>query len=105
MLDGTHITCTPPANERDMSRNCKGFVSQNCLICCDFDMHFTYVLCGWEGSMANATIYHDAQLNDLAILCDKYYLANAGYLICHQLLVPYHKQWYHLVEWGHAQNR
>ncbi|KIK93615.1 hypothetical protein PAXRUDRAFT_502957 [Paxillus rubicundulus Ve08.2h10] len=30
-IDGTHIACCPAADERDASRNRKGFVSQNVL--------------------------------------------------------------------------
>ena len=66
-------------------------------------MQFTYVLSGWEGSMADASIYHDARLSDLAIPDNKYYLADAGFPNCRQLLVPYRGQRYHLAEWGRAQ--
>ena len=68
-------------------------------------MHFTYVLSGWEGSMADASIYNDARLNNLAIPDGKYYLADAGFPCCPQLLVPYRGQRYHLAEWGRAQTR
>ena len=88
-IDGTHIACTPSADERDACRNHKGFTSRNCLVCCDFEMNFTYVLSGWEGSMANATLYHDAQMSDFAIPAGKYYLADAGFPSCLQLLVLY----------------
>ena len=104
-IDGMHIVCAPSVEERDASQNRKGFMSQNCLICCDFDMQFTYILSSWEGSMADASIYHDAQLSDLAIPDSKYYLGDTGFPNCCQLLVPYHGQWYHLAEWGHGQNR
>ena len=99
-IDGTHIACTPAAAERDATRNRKGFTSQNCLVCCNFDMQFTYVLSGWEGSMADASVYHDARTTDFTIPDGKYYLADAGYPNCPQLLVPYHGQRYHLAEWG-----
>ena len=32
----------------------------------------------------------------------KYYLADAGYPTCNQLLVPYRSVHYHLAEWGRA---
>ena len=88
-IDGTHIACTPSADERDACRNRKGFTSQNCLVCCDFEMNFTYVLSGWEGSMANVTLYHDAQMSDFAIPAGMYYLADAGFPSCLQLLLLY----------------
>jgi hypothetical protein len=42
------------------------------------------------------------QWRDLNIPNGKYYLADAGYLACQQLLIPYHGIWYHLAEWSHA---
>ncbi|KIK14211.1 hypothetical protein PISMIDRAFT_17463 [Pisolithus microcarpus 441] len=45
-IDGTHIACMPSANERDLMRNRKGFLSQNCLVACSFDGLITYVLGG-----------------------------------------------------------
>ena len=68
-------------------------------------MNFTYILSGWEGSVADASIYHDARTTDFTIPDGKYYLADAGYPNCRQLLTPYHGQCYHLAEWGHAQAR
>src|SRR5437660_3553521 len=104
-MDRTHIACAAPGDSTDLSRNRKGFISQNCLLCCDFNFQFTYVLSGWEGSMADATVFHDARTTDLAIPDGKYYLADAGFPICCELLVPYRQQRYHLAEWGCSQNR
>jgi hypothetical protein len=36
-LDGCHIRSSPPLNEHAASRNCKGFLSQNCLFGCSFE--------------------------------------------------------------------
>jgi hypothetical protein len=66
-MDGTHINCCPSALERESARNRKGFCSQNCLACCTFDLKFLYVLSGWDGSAADASIFNDACQNDLAI--------------------------------------
>jgi hypothetical protein len=104
-IDGTHIACTPSAAEREATRNRKGFTSQNCLVCCNFDLDFTYVLSGWEGSMADASIYHDARLTELTIPNDKYYLGDAGFPNCPELLVPYRGERYHVREWGRANQR
>jgi hypothetical protein len=52
-------------------------------------MQYTYVLNGWEGSTADSAVYHDARLNDLRIPEGRYYLADAGYPSCKELLVPY----------------
>lgn len=89
-IDGTHIACTPSVADRDATRNRKGFYSQNCLVACSFDLDFLYVLSGWEDSVADASVYHDACTTDFTIPDGKYYLADAGYPICPQLLIPYY---------------
>jgi len=104
-MDGTHIACCPSAEERQLSRNRKGGVSQNCLACCSFDLRFQYILSGWDGSTADSTLYNNARLTDLYIPEGKYYLADAGFGICHALLVPYRGVRYHLAEWGRAAAR
>ena len=104
-LDGTHITCSPSAAEREGARNRKGFLSQNCLVACLFDLRFLYVLSGWEGSAADATVYNAARNVDFQIPQGKIYLADAGYPSCDELLVPYRGVRYHLAEWQRAELR
>jgi hypothetical protein len=41
-------------------RNRKGFLSQNVLAVCNFDMEFMYILAGWEGSTHDARVLVDA---------------------------------------------
>jgi DDE superfamily endonuclease len=101
-LDGSHIHSSPPASERRFSRNCKGFISQNCLFGCSFALLFVYAYTGWEGSATDAWVYEAACLKDLVIPAGKYYLADAGYPACEKLLVPYRGVRYHLAEWGRA---
>jgi DDE superfamily endonuclease len=98
-IDGTHIACAPPAAQRGGYRNRKGGVSQNCLMACSFDLRFVYVLTGWEGSVADATVYSHARCLDFYIPPGKFYLADAGYASCDELLVPYRGVRYHLAEW------
>jgi hypothetical protein len=101
-LDGTHISASPPAFICMAFRNRKGFISQNCLFTCNFNMLFIYLLCGWEGSVTDALVYQDGQMHNLMIPEGKYYLANAGYPSSQGLLIPYCGVRYHLAEWGHA---
>jgi hypothetical protein len=68
-------------------------------------MRFLYMLSGWEGSMADASLFLDARLNDLTIPTGKYYLADAGFGSCDTALVPYRGRRYHLAEWGRANVR
>jgi len=72
---------------------------------CSFDLRFVYVLSGWEGSASDAVVYHDAWHTDFRIPPGKYYLADAGFPLCEQLLVPYRGVRYHLNEWKHADQR
>ena len=101
-LDGSHIHSAPPASEHPVHRNHKGFILQNCLFGCSFDLQFIYSLTGWEGSASDALIYEDACPRDLNIPDGKYYLADARFPACQQLLIPYYYVRYHLTEWGHV---
>jgi hypothetical protein len=107
-LDGSHIHSAPPASKASKqaaNRNWKGFVSQNCLFSCSFDLTFVYVLSGWEGLVTDACLWEDAQMHDLIIPDGKYYLTDAGFPQCQLLLVPYHGVQHHLAEWGCASTR
>lgn len=104
-LDGCHIPITPPASEKPSYENRKGSISQNCLFGCSFGLSFVYSLTGWEGSANDARVFEDALSTDLNIPTGKYYLADAGYPLCDQLLVPYRGVRYHLAEWGCAALR
>ena len=41
-------------------RNRKGFTSQNVLAVVDFDIKFTYLVVGWEGSVHDSQVLRDA---------------------------------------------
>ena len=45
-------------------RGRKDFPTQNVLAACSFDLKFTYVLPGWEGSALDARILNDALTRD-----------------------------------------
>ncbi|KAL0307359.1 UNVERIFIED_CONTAM: hypothetical protein Sangu_3034200 [Sesamum angustifolium] len=45
-------------------RSRKGGLAQNVLAICDFDMNFTYVYAGWEGSAADARVLDHAVSHD-----------------------------------------
>jgi hypothetical protein len=88
-LDGSHIHSAPPAFEQAANRNRKGFISQNCLFGCSFDLSFVYALTGWEGLATDARLWEDARMHNLTIPAGKYYLADAGFPWCRELLTPY----------------
>src|SRR5271155_707686 len=83
-IDGSHIHFSPPVFCQAAYRNRKGFLSQNCLFACSFNLMFTYALTGWEGSAADARVYHDAVNSDLVIPEGWYYLGDAGFPHCDQ---------------------
>ena len=101
-IDGSHIPVTPPTLFFPLYRNRKGFLSQNALFACDFNLNFMYVLTGWEGSASDACVYGDAIGMDLPIPAGKYLLTDAGFLQEPGLLVPYRSVWYHLAKWGRS---
>ena len=59
-IDDTHIPCVPPGENVDAWMNRKGYYSQNVLAACSFDMKFTYILAGYEGSCHDARILEEA---------------------------------------------
>jgi hypothetical protein len=99
-IDGSHIHVTPKAIECPVYFNRKGFVSQNCLFACDFDLNFMYMLTGWEGSATDAHVYEDACSFNFYTPAGKYFLGDTGYPLHPGLLVPYQSVHYHLAEWG-----
>ena len=101
-IDGSHIPITPPALFRPLYCNCKGCLSQNVLFTCDFNLNFTYMLTGWEGSASDTCVYGDAIGTDLLIPAGKYLLTDAGFPQEPGLLVAYCSVQYHLTEWGRS---
>lgn len=99
-IDGTHIDAFVPADIVARFRNRKGHLSQNVLAACTFDMRFSYILSGWEGSASDSQVFDNARRNDFGIPPGKFYLADGGFPGCDSLLVPYRKERYHLNEWG-----
>ena len=104
-IDGSHIPASPPLRDRAAYHNRKGTVLQNCLFACDFDMKFTYMLTGWEGSATDARIFQDVWLSSLDIPQGKYFLGDAGFPSSTGVIVPYHNTCYHLAEWHQASLR
>ena len=78
-LDSSHIPCTPPITKCAMYHNCKGFLSQNCIFACSFDLKFVFGYTGWEGSAMDNQVWEAALECRLNILDGYYFLADAGY--------------------------
>lgn len=59
-IDGTHVRARVPAKIAAAFRGRKHYTTQNVLAAVDFDLKFTYVLAGWEGSAHDVLILADA---------------------------------------------
>ena len=55
-IDGTHVPITIFEERAPPYRNRKGTLSQNVMCSCDFDLKFTFISCGWEGSASDAGV-------------------------------------------------
>ena len=104
-IDGTHIVCTPPAKKHGMYWNQKGFLSQNCLFMCSFDLTFVFGYTGWEGSTMDNQVWEAALDCGFYIPDGCYYLADVGYPEDPQLLLPYCGVRYRLAEWNWASQK
>jgi len=98
-IDGSHMPLSPPTALQSLYQNRKGFLSQNCLFICNFDMFFTYILTGWEGSATDSRVWADALAKGFSAPEGFYYLADAGFPHCEELLIPFRGVQYHLQEW------
>ena len=59
-IDGTHVYVRVLSRMQAAFRGRKHYPTQNVLAALDFDLKFTHVLAGWEGSAHDATILADA---------------------------------------------
>lgn len=55
-IDGTHVDAHIPVNEQIPYRGRKVQPTQNIMCVCSFDMRFTYVMAGWEGTANDARV-------------------------------------------------
>ncbi|KAK5812190.1 hypothetical protein PVK06_027606 [Gossypium arboreum] len=101
-LDGTHVRASVPLNIQGRFRSRKGGTTQNVLAAITFDLKFSYVLAGWEGSAHDSRILSDAlsRPRGLRIPEGQYYLADAGYGIHNGFITPYRGVRYHLKEFS-----
>ncbi|KAH9149347.1 hypothetical protein AeRB84_007564 [Aphanomyces euteiches] len=71
-------------------------VTMNVLAACDFDLMFTYVLAGWEGSATDGKVYADALTKGYALPVDLFDIMDAGFALTTKALTPYRSTRYHL---------
>ncbi|XP_062112560.1 uncharacterized protein LOC133823730 [Humulus lupulus] len=99
-INGTYISAHVPIDEQIPYRGRKVDTTQNVMCVCSFDMKFTYVVPGWEGSANDAQILLECATNlDYGFPMPpqgKYYLVDSGYTNMPGFLSPYRGERYHL---------
>ncbi|GMN58660.1 hypothetical protein TIFTF001_027759 [Ficus carica] len=78
-IGGTHVPCMPREENSETWINRKGVNSQNVLAACSFNMKFTYMLAGYEGSC------HDTRMLEEAIAFHGFPIPSPGKIICHMI--------------------
>ncbi|KAI3715589.1 hypothetical protein L6452_22575 [Arctium lappa] len=101
-IDGTHVRVRVPSKDAPRYRGRKGYPTINVLAACTFDLKFTYVLSGWEGTASDSRIIKNALTrNDKLLIPEgKYYLVDAGLPHRSSLIAPYRGVRYHLKEYS-----
>ncbi|KAI3508729.1 hypothetical protein L1887_23742 [Cichorium endivia] len=101
-IDGTHVRVKVPSKDAARFRGRKGYPTINVLACCTFDLKFTYVLTGWEGTASDSRIIKNALTRDdkLLIPRGRYCLVDAGLSHTSTLMTPYRGARYHLKEYS-----
>lgn len=76
---------------------------------CNFDMMFTFVYAGWEGTANDARVFLDAltrpEVNFPWPSEGKYYVVDSGYPCISGFLPPYRGERYHLQEYRGRRNQ
>ncbi|CAI9264297.1 unnamed protein product [Lactuca saligna] len=92
-IDGTHVRASVRQHEEAKYVGRKGYATQNIMVVCDFNMCFTFVWAGWEGTAYDTRIFNEAlQRPDLHFpfpTGDKYYVVDARYQNTRGYLAPY----------------
>ena len=88
-IDGTHVPITISEEKQAPYRNRKGTLSQNIMLACDFDLNFTFISSGWEGSATDARVLSSTLLGGFHVPEGKYYLVDGGYAYTPAFLTPY----------------
>ena len=82
-IDGTHISAWVPTNRQTNFRGRKTIITQNVMCAYDFDMMFTFVYVGWEGTTNDARVFLDAltrpEVSFPWLSEVKYYVVDYGY--------------------------
>ncbi|KAM6582817.1 hypothetical protein CsatB_009819 [Cannabis sativa] len=107
-IDGTHVSACVPADKQVSYRGRKNVVTQNVLCACNFDMFFTFVSAGWEGTANDSRVFIDAITTpEYKFPLPKegeYYVLDSGFPCTKGFLPPYRGERYHLQEYNSGRN-
>ncbi|KAJ9560157.1 hypothetical protein OSB04_005317 [Centaurea solstitialis] len=105
-IDGTHIDACIPIADQMRYRGRKGVPTFNVMAVCDFDMCFTFVSVGWEGSAHDTRVFIHAietpSMNFPKPPEGKYYIVDKGYPDRKGYLAPYSRIRYHQSQFEHV---
>ncbi|KAL6336187.1 hypothetical protein AAG906_011069 [Vitis piasezkii] len=97
-IDGTHISAWVPADRQTSFRGRKTVITQNVMCACNFDMMFTFIYAGWEGTTSDTLNFHWPSKG-------KYYVVDSGYPCTFEFLPPYRGEQYDLQEYHGRHNQ
>lgn len=102
-IDGTHIPVVVPANQAIPYRSRRKKCIEHVMIVYSFDMRFTWIWLGWEGSAYDFRIFTEAMTRPNTNFPHppqgKYYVVDAGYPNTRGYLAPYRGCRYHLQDY------
>ncbi|KAI0519970.1 hypothetical protein KFK09_007433 [Dendrobium nobile] len=105
-IDGTHVDARVSTAEKVAYIGRCGSTTQNVMAVCDFNMCFTFVMSGWEGSAHDSRIFKFAIRNQQHKFPmpppNKYYLVDAGYPMQRGFLKPFSDTKYHIPDFQRA---
>ncbi|XP_076936894.1 uncharacterized protein LOC143604238 [Bidens hawaiensis] len=108
-IDGTQVRASVRLNEQLKYIGRNGYATQNIMFVRDFNMCFTFVWVGWEGTAHDTRIFNEA-LQRLALklphpTCDKYYVVDVVYPNTKRYLAPYKcaNICYHILDFRRGQ--
>ncbi|KAJ4819385.1 nuclease [Rhynchospora pubera] len=101
-IDCTHVRAKVQSQKVTRYRGRKENPTMNVLAACTFDLKFSYVLVGWEGTASDSKIIKNAlsRRYPLKIPEGKFYLVDAGFMLKSTLITPYRGERYHLKEYS-----
>jgi hypothetical protein len=104
-IDGTHVPITIAQERAAPFRNRKGTLSQKVMCACNFDLNFTFVSCGWEGSASDAGVLRSALAKGFHVHEGKLYLVDGGYANTSSFIAPNRGVRHHLSQFRRQGNR